>query len=63
MDLRCCCCQLKITGFHPALVFTAFLSEVENDVKTMPNLQDFLEYSDQADVLHKLGDFKVFAGN
>ena len=30
----CCCFELKVTGFHLALVFTASLSEVENGVKT-----------------------------
>ena len=34
------------------MVFTASLSEVDW-CKTMANLQDFLEYLDQADLLHR----------
>ena len=33
--------ELKVTGFHLALVFTASLSEVENDVKPCPICKTF----------------------
>ena len=45
--------ELKGIGFHLALIFSASLSEVENGVKPCPNLQNFLEDSDQADLLHR----------
>ena len=41
--------ELKSTGFHLALVFTASLSEVENGVKPCRIMED----SDQADLLHR----------
>ena len=41
--------ELKSTGFHLALIFTASLSEVENGVKPCRIMED----SDQADLLHR----------
>ena len=47
--------ELKVAGFHLSLVFTAFLSEVENDVKLFRICKTF--WSIQTKLT------KVFAGN
>ena len=51
----CCCFELKVTGFHLSLVFTALLSEVENGVKLFRICKTF--WSIQTKLT------KVFAGN
>ena len=53
----CCCFELKVTGFHLALVFTASLSEVGNGVKTCQI------WKTQTQLICCIEDFKVFAGN
>ena len=56
----CCYFELKVTGFHPALVFTASLSEVGNGVKACRICKTF--WSIQTQLICCIEDFKVFAG-
>ena len=51
----------QVTGFHPALVFTASLSEVENGVKPCRICKTF--WSIQTQLICCIEDFKVFAAN
>ena len=53
--------ELKGTGFHLALVFTASLSEVESGVKPCRNCKTFWRI--QTKLICCIEDFKVFAGN
>ena len=53
--------ELKSTGFHLALVFTASLSEVENGVKLCRICKTFWRI--QTKLICCIEDFKVFAGN
>ena len=45
--------ELKSTGYHLALAFTVLSFRSRAWSKTMPNLKNFLEHSDQADLLHR----------
>ena len=53
--------ELKGTGYHLALVFTASLSEVENGVKPCRICTTFWRI--QTKLICCIEDFKVFAGN
>ena len=53
--------ELKGTGFHLALVFTASLSEVENGVKPCRICKTFRRI--QTKLICCIEDYKVFAGN
>ena len=55
------CFELKVTWFHPALVFTASLSEVENGVKLCRICKTF--WSILTKLIGCIEYFKVFAGN
>ena len=61
LEPACCCFELKVTGFHLALVFTASLSEAENGVKPCRICKTL--WSIQTKLIWCIEDFKVFAGN
>ena len=57
----CCCFELKVTGFHLALVFTTSLSKVENGVKPCWICKTFWKI--QTKLICCIEEFNVFAGN
>ena len=58
----CCRFELKVTGFHLALVFAASLSEVESGVKPFLICKTSGAFR-PAKLICCIEDFKVFAGN
>ena len=57
-----CCFELKVNGFHLALVFAASLSKVENGVNKPCRICKTF-WSIQTKMICCIEDFKVFAGN
>ena len=57
----CCCFELKVTGFHLALVFPQPLSWEENGVKPCRIYKP--SWSIQTQLICCIEDWKVFAGN
>ena len=65
LQLACCCFELKVTGFHLALVFMASLSEEEDGVKPCQICKSFWSIQTKCKLIKFccLEDFKVFIGN
>ena len=59
-----CCFELKVTGFHLALVFTASLSEVDKLNGVNPcRIYKLAGALIQTKLICCIENFKVFAGN